>query len=612
MVLRLSIAFALLVCCSYSASQDTDTAPPRFDTAKERQAAVEANLLTQTWVNGHGFGMTERMRILDIPGVSVAVIHNGQIDWAAGYGVRDETSGLPVTTETLFQAASISKPVSALATLRLAQEGHLDLDAPIQDLLTSYELPVADFAGEVTPRRILNHTAGLNVDGFNGYQVGEPIPTAADLLAGRGNSEPLRRIEPAGMRYRYSGGGSTMLQVALTDLTGKEFDAIVRTEVFEPLGMTRSTYEQPLSESSWPNHSAAHDYSGRRITGGFHVYPEQFPAGLWTTPSDLARFVIEMQRVAGGEDGQILTAESGLAMLTPVFGRAALGLFITEYGGERWFRHSGSNQGFKCDFRASFSGGNGVIVMTNGEMGIEITRDIIRAVAKVYEWPGMIGEPLEEVVIPQDQLKGYVGHYAFSPDEVAFITMEEDRMMVQQLPYPRMPLVSLGDHRFQILGTEFHIDFQGVEQGGAESMSMSFAPDQHAMRMVDDAYWPVQDLLLGDATQAIIHYRKAHEVDATNPMVGCDRLIQMTTGLLKFGRPEAALALGEATTELYPDDAGAWDVLGQVNSELGKREAAREAYRACLLRIPGDTSLDDAERHRLRAHTHARLRWFKG
>ena len=605
MMLRFTFACALLLCASSFASQDSGAISLELDTPDARQAAVEAGLLTQTWVEGHAFGMAERMRILDVPGVSVAVIHNGKIDWAAGYGVRDETSGLPVTTETLFQAASISKPVSALATLRLAQEGRIDLDASIQDLLVSFQLPEADFEDEVTPRHILNHTGGLNVDGFAGYQVGEPIPTAANLLAGKGNSESLRRIEPVGTRYRYSGGGSTMLQVALSDLTGQEFNDIVSENVLNPLGMTRSTYEQPLSEDSWPNHSAAHDHSGRRITGGFHVYPEQFPAGLWTTPSDLARFVLEMQRVAGGKDGQVLNSEWGQQMLTPVFGRAGLGLFIAEFGGERWFQHSGSNQGFKCDFRASFSGGNGVIVMTNGEMGFEICRDVIRAVSKVYGWPGMTGEPLDEIAVPHDQLEKYAGHYAFSPDEVAFITMVGNRLMVQQLPYPRMPLVPLGDHRFQILGTEFHIDF-----GGTESLSMSFAPDQHAKRMMADDSWPVQDLLLGNATEAVNRYRKTHEADPKNPIVNCDRLIQLAMSLLKFSRPEVALALSESITELYPNDAGAWDVLGQVNSELGEREAAIEAYNECLRRIPEDTSLDVADRIRLQAHTSARLRWL--
>lgn len=608
MTLSFSVAFTLLICCSCFASQNTETTSRQLDTAEARQAAVEESLLAQTWVNGHAFGLTERMRILDIPGVSVAVIHNGQLDWAAGYGVRDEASGLPVTIETVFQAASISKSVSALATLRLAQEGQIDLDAPIQDLLVSFKLPEANLSGEVTPRRILNHTGGLNVHGFAGYQVGELIPTASDLLAGKGNSELLQRIEPAGSRYRYSGGGSTMLQVALSDLTGQDFNTIVRERVLNPLGMTRSTYEQPLPEELWPNHSAAHDHAGRRITGGFHVYPEQFPAGLWTTPSDLAKFVLELQQLSDDQNGQILTSKWGKEMLTPVFGRAALGLFITEFNGERWFRHSGSNQGFKCDFRASFNGGNGVIVMTNSEMGFEICQDIIRAVANVYEWPDMIHDPLKEIAVSPDHLKQYAGDYAFSPDEVAFITMEGDRLMVQQLPYPQMPLAPLGDHRFQIIGTEFHIDFSVHKSGNPESMSMSFAPDQYATRMIANESWPVQDLFLGNATMAVNRYRKMYEADPINPVVNCDRLTRTAVSILKFKQPAVALALCELVTEIYPKDARAWDALALVYFELGEYKQAAKAYKECLQRIHDDTSLDEAAQTRLKSHTIARLR----
>ncbi len=608
MIFRLSIALLLLTCPSCSASQNNGTESLELDSAKARQAAVESGLLTRSWARGHGFDIEERMRILEVPGVSVAVIRNGKIDWAAGYGVRDETSGLPVTTETLFQAASISKPVSALGALRLAQDGLLDLDTPINELLKSYKLPVSEFGGEVTARRILNHSAGLNVDGFAGYRVGEPIPTATDLLLGRGNSEALRQIEPTGQRYRYSGGGSTMLQVAMTDITGQDFNSIVQEQVLIPLSMTRSTYEQPIPEDTWPNHSAAHDYAGRRIPGGSNVYPEQFPAGLWTTPSDLARFMLEVQRVAGGEDGLVLNAESGKAMLTPAFRGAGLGLFIEDFGGEQWFEHSGSNKGFKCDFRASFVGGNGVIVMTNSNTGFELCREIIRTVAHVYGWPGMVGDPLEQATVQAEQLNEYAGHYDFGPDEIAFITVEDEQMTIQQLPYPRMPLVPLDAHRFQILGTEFHVEFQSDESGAIESMSMSMAPDHRGLRMGEDEYWPVKDLLLGDAEDAVAHYTKAHIQDDTNPIVDCDRLIQMTKGLLKFADPQAALVLGEAITGLYPDDANAWDMLGQVRFELGELEGAARAYRTCLEKIGADESLDDAQRDLIEEHTRARLR----
>ncbi len=611
MIIRLSIVLALLLSSSFSASQTTNPTSQHLDTAKDRQAAVEKNLLAETWVDGHAFGLEERMRILDVPGVSVAVIHNGQLDWAAGYGVRDETSGLPVNTETLFQAASISKPVSALAAIRLAQEGHLDLDAPIQNYLVSYQLPESNSQGEVTPRRILNHTGGLNVSGFAGYQAGEPIPSAPDLLEGKGNSEPLQQTERAGSRYRYSGGGSTMLQVAMSDITKKDFNSIMQESVLNPLNMTRSTYEQPLDVETWPNHSAAHNHGGRRITGGFHVYPEQFPAGLWTTPTDIAKFVLEIQKVADGQHGKILTPKWGTEMLTPVFGRPALGLFIREFDGEQWFEHSGSNQGFKCDFRASFKGGNGVIVMTNSETGYELSQDIIRAVAKVYEWPDMIHEPLKEKPISMDQLKQYAGDYAYSPDEVAFITMEDDRLMVQQLPYPQMPLAPLGDHRFQIIGTEFYTDFATSKSGKPESLSMSFAPDQHAKRMTTTESWPVQDLILGNAEKAVSRYRKIYEADPQSTLVNCDRLIQLCNSILKFNQPDVAQRLSECITNLYPQNAGAWDALGQAYSMRGKMNEATKAYQECLLRIPEDISLDEIARNRLHSHTLARLRWLE-
>ncbi|MGJ8637135.1 MAG: serine hydrolase [Phycisphaerales bacterium] len=605
---RISFFLTLLICNSCSASHSANPAPRNLDSPKDRQAAVEKNLLAETWVDGHAFGLEERMRILDVPGVSVAVIHNGQLDWAAGYGVRDETSGLPVNTETLFQAASISKPVSALAAIQLAQEGRLDLDAPIQKYLVSYQLPASDFHGEVTPRRILNHTGGLNVSGFAGYQPGEYIPTAPDLLEGKGNSDPLQQTEHAGARYRYSGGGSTLLQVAMSDITKQDFNSIMQEIVLHPLNMTRSTYEQPLSMESWPNHSAAHDHAGRRVSGGFHVYPEQFPAGLWTTPTDLAKFVLEVQQVAIGQNGKILTPKWGKEMLTPVFGRPALGLFIREFDGEQWFEHSGSNQGFKCDFRASFKGGNGVIIMTNSQTGYGLCQDIIRAVAKVYQWPDMIHEPLKEKPISTDQLKQYVGDYAYSPDEVAFINIEDDRLMVQQLPYPQMPLAPLGNHRFQIIGTEFHIDFVTRNTEKPESLSMSFAPEQHAKRMTTKESWPVQDLVLGNADKAVSRYRKIYETDPQSPLVNCDRLVQLSNSILKFNQPDVAQRLSKCISELYPQKAVAWDALGQAYYMRGEIDEATKAYQECLLRIPEDTSLDEPARNHLHSHTLARLR----
>ncbi len=608
--LLLSIASAASL-LPLAASQDASEPSLRLETPAARKAAVEVSLLPRDWVEGHAFGIDERMRILGVPGVSVAVIHNGQIDWAAGYGERDVISGAPVTAETLFQAASISKSVSALVTLRLAQEGKLDLDAPISDILTSYALPDTDFKGEVTPRRLLNHTAGLNVGGFGGYRTSEPIPSVAEVVAGLGNSDPVRRIENAGEWIRYSGGGSTLLQLALMDLTDQDFTSLTRETVITPLGMTHSTYAQPLPTDAWPNHSGAHTSDGRQIPGGFHVYPEQYPAGLWTTPSDIARFALEVQRLAAGQDGQVLDAASGRAMLTPAFGRSALGLFISEYGGVSWFGHSGSNEGFKCDFRASFDGGHGVVVMTNSDTGFELCQDIIRAVAEVYHWPDVVGDPLAEAPLSPFQRQGYAGRYSFGADEVVLITAADDRLTLQQLPYPRLPLAALGNDRFRILGSDFHVTFERDRLGETSSLAMSMEPDRNAHKLASDAYWPVQDLLLGRANDAVAGYREAHSRDANDPIVDCDRLIQLTRGILTFGTPTDALTLARAITEFYPRDAGAWDVLGETHAKLDDHEQAIAAYRTCATCIPDDTSLDAYQREWLATNAEARLRWLE-
>ena len=601
---------ALVVCIAGTPAATTDSNVPGSPEA--RRAAVENSLLPREWARGHAFTLDERMRILSVPGVSIAVIHNGKIDWAAGYGVRDVVTREPVTSETMFQAASISKPISAMTTLRLAQEGVIDLDSPINDLLKSYQLPPTEFEGTVTPRRILSHTAGLGGHGFPGYQSDEAIPTAPEVVAGRGNTEAVVQVGPAGRTVRYSGGGSTVLQVALADITGEDFGDLAQRRVLGPLAMNNSTYAQPLSSATWPNHSAGHDMNGGRLPGRVHVYPELFAAGLWTTPSDIARFAIELQTVAASQDGAVLDARWGRTMLTPELQNAAPGLFISEYGGDRWFRHGGANEGFRCDFRASFAGGHGVVVMTNGDAGITLCHDIIRAVASVYNWPDAVGEPLQSVSLTAGEMQRYVGRYEFDSGDVVLVEMGPggDRLEIQQLPYPRLPLAPLGEHRFQILGSDFQMDFHGVafdDSQDAASLTMSMNSDQHARRMMPDSYSPVQDLLAGDPSVAIAFYRRAFAANADDRVVDCRRLTGFALGLSQWHREEAGLSLAQLTVELYPDDARAWDALGRISRTLGHRDAAIDAYRTCLDRIPSDLALDDRTRARLRENVTAIL-----
>jgi CubicO group peptidase (beta-lactamase class C family) len=336
--------------------------------------------------------LMERFRV---PGVSVAVIKDFRIHWAKAYGVADVETGQAVDEGTLFQAASISKPLTAMAALRLAQEGLFSLDDDVNTLLKSWEVPASALTAEapVTPRSLFSHSSGADDGfGFPGYDPSAPRPTLVQILKGEAptNVGSVVFARPPYRAYKYSGGGTTIMQLALTELTGIPFADLLRQRVLEPLGMTGSTYEQPIPDALAPRAARAHNGAGRRMGAPWHVYPEQAAAGLWTTPSDLARFVIEVQKAYRGPAGSVLTQASVREMLAPV-GVGPFGVGLTlERRGEGWyFSHGGSNWGFRANFVGHFRNGYGLAVMTNGDNGSAVIAEIESRVAAAYGWDSL-------------------------------------------------------------------------------------------------------------------------------------------------------------------------------------------------------------------------------
>lgn len=334
----------------------------------------------------------ERMRHYCVPGVSVAVIQNGRIEWARGYGVMEVGGAQPVDTATLFQAASISKPIAAIAALRLVEQGHLALDEDVNARLTSWRVPENEHTHEekVTLRRILSHTAGLSVSGFRGYAQGEPVPTLTQVLDGRSpaNSPPVRVGAGPGSTQRYSGGGYSVAQLLMSEVSGRSFADVMSELVLHPAGLVHSTFVQPLPESLASRAAAGHASDGTPIAGQWHVYPEQAAAGLWSTPSDLARLVIEIQRSAAGHEGGMLSPAMTRQMLTRHGGSYGLGFNLAGEGEGRIFRHSGANMGFRAQLAAYTETGQGAVVMTNSDAGEELMSEILRSIAETYGWPG--------------------------------------------------------------------------------------------------------------------------------------------------------------------------------------------------------------------------------
>lgn len=330
----------------------------------------------QTW----DATLTARMAQRHVPGVSVAVVDGCRIVDARGFGVAT-AAGDAVTPATLFQAASISKTVTAVAALRLAEEGRLSLDGDVRASLHQWALAGS---APVTLRALLGHGAGINGPGFPGYPRGAPLPTLAQLLSGASpaNTPAIRVERPAGT-WRYSGGGYEIAQAALEDETAEPFAELARRMVLAPAGMADSAFDQPLASERAARAAAGFDGAGRPLRGGWRVYPELAAAGLWTTPGDLARLAIDVARSVRGEGG-LLSPESARAMMTPGPGNWGLGVAL---GPEGRFGHVGANAGFTSAFVFFPARCQGAAVMTNGDAGRALVAETLGAIGRDYDWP---------------------------------------------------------------------------------------------------------------------------------------------------------------------------------------------------------------------------------
>ncbi len=328
----------------------------------------------------------------DVPGAGVAVINDFELDYVEVHGVKSVDTREPVTEQTLFQAASISKGVSATGMMSLVQDGTVSLDAEINDYLVRWKLPNNDRQDteKVTLRRLLSHTAGTTVSGFRGYRYTEPLPNLFEVLSGvpPANSPPVVVDLVPGSQFRYSGGGYLVAQVAAEDLSGKGFPAFIRDRVLRPIGMTSSTYEAPILAALFDFTASGYYADGTAVPGGHHIYPEIAAASLWTTPSDLARFVIELQLSLRGESNLVLSPQNTELLLTNVMRNYALGFDLWTIHGQPYFGHYGANDGFRSRMVAHRGAGFGLVVLTNSDNGHKFADAVLELIGRREGWPG--------------------------------------------------------------------------------------------------------------------------------------------------------------------------------------------------------------------------------
>lgn len=411
----------------YSCADESENDKTKLN---ERIARIENGLQPNLQIQGDSipvYNIDERLKELGIPGVSIAVINEGKLEWAKGYGMADISENRPVTSETMFLAGSISKPVAAIRAHQLAEEGTISLDSNVNKYLSSWKLPDNEFTvkEKVTTRRILNHTAGLTVWGFPGYDKGDTIPSPSEVLDGKGNTDAVRVYKQPGEGWMYSGGGYTIMQVMLEDLEGKSFPDFMQDKVLNSLGMTSSTFENPLPKNYHSIAATGYQSNGNEVEGKWPIYPEMAAAGLWTTPSQLIRYAQEIQHsYQTREDGLLKVATVG-EMLTPGMENHGLGPVVNEHT----FGHGGADEGFRADLTAWKERPIAVVIMVNSDNG-SIMQEILLSIAKEYNLPGI--EPMVRKVgiASTEERRPLIGTYDFGNRGEAIIAMKENGLEI--------------------------------------------------------------------------------------------------------------------------------------------------------------------------------------
>ena len=444
--------------------------PVGTDSASDRRSRVENSLSLAVSFEGedNAQSVSERMSRYKVPGLSFALINDGEIEWAAGYGVKETGTSSPVSNQTLFQAASIAKPVVSVAALRMRDAGLIDLDENIQTYLSEYVIPDGEQtpANPVTFRNLLSHAAGVTPGGYLGYERGEAYPTDLQTVSGLppANSRAVLVRSPPGSEVAYSGGGYTVVEIAMQDVTGESFERVMEDWALSVIGMNRSTYLQSLPDDLEDQVALGHMADGTAVPGGWRVHPEQAAAGLWTTPSDLALFAIEVRNAYLGE-GDLLDRSTAVELLTAQLDDEGIGIIVRGEGETFSFAHGGGNVGYRAFMIMYVDSGDGAVYMTNSDQGSAVGREMLRAASSVYGWPGYKPTMMRRVAVERAALTPLEGTYDFG-DGVQVVIALHDSMDQISITFPngdKYALVPTGPLSFVHPETGVTVDFEGTD-----------------------------------------------------------------------------------------------------------------------------------------------------
>lgn len=586
----------IVFCCLLQSCQQEKTAT----TDSDKITQTERSLSSAVFIEGDStWTIEERMAHYGVPGVSISVIYDGDIAWTKTYGVMDKEDKTPVTEETLFQAGSISKPVAAYGALKLAEQGKIGLEADVNDYLKSWKLPDSEFTKEkkVTLKNMLNHSAGLTVHGFLGYSPDLPVPSLLEVLNGTSpsNSPAIFVNKKPEESFRYSGGGYTVMQQMMIDVSGKSFPELMDELVLQPLGMVLSTYNQPLIGEQLKMAATGYLPDGTMTKGKRHTYPEMAAAGLWTTAEDLAKFAVNIQQTLKNGTETVLSKDMTTLMVTPfVEDFTGLGLFITKMKDEVYFGHGGWDEGFSSEMIAHKDKGYGVVILTNSNHP-EFISELIRSVALTYDWDDFV-PVYRRIPLTKDELSRNSGRYQIDGNELIELFQNDGSLFSKGLVGEPVELVKISDSTFIRRDNPQHIQFKANPKSGKLEL-LALNPDSGITEMTlnkieDGKKIPIELVIAGEFDVALKDYKALKKQNPDDPTIGEENLNSLGYRFMQNDKLEVSRDIFKINMFLYPQSANVYDSYAEACLKMGDTALALENYKKSLSLDPTNSNAE--------------------
>jgi CubicO group peptidase (beta-lactamase class C family) len=557
---------------------------------------VEIGLTTRVHVKGDStWSIEERMKHYGIPGVSIAVIHNGEIAWTKGYGIMDKESKIPVTEQTLFQAAATSMPVTAYGALRLVEQNKLNLDENINSYLKSWKVPENKFTKEkkVTIRNLLNHSAGIYPRGTGSYSVNEEIPTLVEILNGTSpaSNEPVIINKEPNESVRFAYTSYVPIQQMMRDVEGRTFPEIMHKLVLQPLEMNNSTFNQSLTTEQLTKVATGYLQDGSMVKGRKKINPSMASNGLWTTAKDYAKFITNVQQTLNGKNTKGLSKHMTALMGTP-YGVSnsgwsftlGLGFQLFNRKDEIYLRHHGWNTGFYAEIVAHRDKGSGVVVFTNSTFP-EFNAEVIRSVALAYDWDNYV--PVhKKTEIEQALVDKIIGRYQSNNITVEVFQKDNQLFYRDILDVKAEELVKVSDSSFVKRNSSRLIQFKSNSENEKINLLYINRNDGRItstfVKMDTDQKEPVEFLLEGNFEKALKAYRGLIEQGIAHSDVIEEYLNDLGYRFFHEDRMKLSQNTFKINMILYPDSFKVYDSYAEACMKIGKIDLAIKNYSKSL------------------------------